>query len=184
MAIGAAWYDREHAGLGAPFPRRWPDRQGFERLEEALQICLRMWSEDDGPFRGMHYQLAETLCRPRSLSRPHPPIVIGGGGERKTLRLVAATPTGPICSVPRQTTLPTSSTCCADTATMLGATTTTSPRSVLYLGGWPLPDGFVEAMSEYAALGADTVVVMARGDEAPCEIEALGAEVIPQLAAL
>ena len=86
LGIGAAWYEREHRGLGVPFP---PMAQRFERLEEAIQICLQMWSDDDGPFDGRHYQLAETLCRPRPVSSPRPRIMIGGGGERKTLRLVA-----------------------------------------------------------------------------------------------
>jgi F420-dependent oxidoreductase-like protein len=86
LGIGAAWYEREHRGLGVPFP---PVAQRFEMLEEALQICLQMWSDDDGPFAGRHHQLAETLCRPAPVSSPRPRIMIGGGGERKTLRLVA-----------------------------------------------------------------------------------------------
>ena len=86
LGIGAAWYDREHLGLGVPFP---PLAERFERLEEAIQICLQMWSDDDGPYAGQHYQLAETLCRPAPVSSPRPRIMIGGGGERKTLRLVA-----------------------------------------------------------------------------------------------
>jgi F420-dependent oxidoreductase-like protein len=86
LGLGAAWYQREHRGLGVPFP---PLRERFEQLEEALQICLQMWSDDNGPFEGKHYQLAETLCSPAPLSSPRPRIMIGGGGERKTLRLVA-----------------------------------------------------------------------------------------------
>ena len=86
LGIGAAWYDREHYGLGVPFP---PTAERFERLEEAIRICLQMWSDDDGPFDGKHYQLAETICRPAPVSTPRPRIMIGGGGERKTLRLVA-----------------------------------------------------------------------------------------------
>ena len=66
-----------------------PVSERFERLEEALQICMQMWSDDDGPFEGRHYQLAETICEPRPISRPRPPVMIGGSGERKTLRLVA-----------------------------------------------------------------------------------------------
>ncbi len=86
LGIGAAWYEREHLGLGVPFP---PVAERFERLEEALQICLQMWSEDNGPYDGTHYRLAETLCSPPPVSSPRPRILIGGGGERKTLRLVA-----------------------------------------------------------------------------------------------
>jgi F420-dependent oxidoreductase-like protein len=86
LGIGAAWYAREHEALGVPFP---PLSERFERLEETLQIVLQMWSPDDGRFDGRHFALAETLNNPAPLSRPHPPIMIGGSGERKTLRLVA-----------------------------------------------------------------------------------------------
>ena len=86
LGIGAAWYEREHRGLGVPFP---PISERFERLEETLQICLQMWSDDNGAYEGAHYQLAETLCSPSPVSSPRPRILIGGSGERKTLRLVA-----------------------------------------------------------------------------------------------
>src|SRR5271168_4988320 len=84
LGLGAAWYDREHAALGIPYP---PLRERFEMLEETLQICGQMWSDNDGPYHGKHYQLAETLCVPQPIRRP--PILIGGDGEKKTLRLVA-----------------------------------------------------------------------------------------------
>jgi F420-dependent oxidoreductase-like protein len=84
FGIGAAWYEREHLALGVPYP---PLRDRFEMLEETLQICQQMWSDNDGPYDGKHYQLAETICEPQPVRRP--PILIGGGGEKKTLRLVA-----------------------------------------------------------------------------------------------
>ena len=86
LGIGAGWYEREHLGLGVPFP---PVSERFERLEETLQIAQQMWSGEVGPYEGKHYQLAETLCQPMPLSTPRPRIMIGGGGEQKTLRLVA-----------------------------------------------------------------------------------------------
>ncbi|HWD55438.1 MAG TPA: LLM class F420-dependent oxidoreductase [Acidimicrobiales bacterium] len=86
LGLGAAWYEREHRGLGVSFP---PLRERYERLEETIKICFQMWSDDNGSFDGVHYQLAETLCSPPPVSTPRPRLLIGGGGERKTLRLVA-----------------------------------------------------------------------------------------------
>jgi F420-dependent oxidoreductase-like protein len=86
LGIGAAWFEREHLGLGVEFP---PLTERFEKLEEAVQIALQMWSDDNGPYKGKHFTLEETICNPQPISRPRPPIMIGGGGEKKTLRLVA-----------------------------------------------------------------------------------------------
>jgi F420-dependent oxidoreductase-like protein len=86
LGIGAGWFEREARGLGIPFP---PPGERLGRVEETLQIAMQMWSDNDGPFNGKYFQLAETLCHPQPLSKPHPPILIGGGGEKKTLQLVA-----------------------------------------------------------------------------------------------
>ncbi len=86
LGIGAAWFEREHLGLGVPFP---PVSERFERLEETLQIADQMWSPENGPYKGKHYTLDETICSPQPLQQPRPRIMVGGGGENKTLRLVA-----------------------------------------------------------------------------------------------
>ncbi len=86
LGIGAGWFEREAKGLGVPFP---PISVRFHLLEEALQIAKQMWSGSTEAYHGQHYRLAETLGRPLPLSRPHPPILVAGGGEKKTLKLVA-----------------------------------------------------------------------------------------------
>src|SRR5262249_34445880 len=82
FGIGAAWNEEEHRGLGVPFPTL---KERFERLEETLQIAHQMWSGDDAPLHGQHYQLERPLNAPQAVQRPHPPILVGGTGEQKTL---------------------------------------------------------------------------------------------------
>jgi F420-dependent oxidoreductase-like protein len=86
LGVGAGWNEAESRGLGVPFP---PLKDRFEQLEETLRICMQMWQGDERPIEGQHYQLARPLNSPQSLSRPHPRILVAGGGEQKTLRLVA-----------------------------------------------------------------------------------------------
>jgi F420-dependent oxidoreductase-like protein len=86
LGIGAAWFGEEHAAFGVPYPST---AERFERLEEAVQVCLQMWRGNESPYVGKHYQLTQPINCPPAVRRPHPPLMIGGDGERKTLKLVA-----------------------------------------------------------------------------------------------
>jgi F420-dependent oxidoreductase-like protein len=181
LGIGAAWYEREHRGLGVPFP---PLAERFERLEETLQICLQMWSDDSGPYDGRYYQLAETICSPPPISAPRPRILVGGSGERKTLRLVARY--ADACNLfaispaeighklevlDRH--------CDAE-----GRDPATVDRTILALGN-PLEDvdKFLTLMEDYSALGVDAVELMPVGDPVAFTTQ-VGERVVPALAAL
>ena len=181
LGIGAAWYQREHEGLGVPFPAV---AERFERLEETLQICLQMWSDDNGPFKGTHYQLAETICEPRPLTAPHPPVLIGGGGERKTLRLVArfADACNLFAADPTEV---------AHKLDILrahcereGRDYDTITKTILAIGD-PFADTarFLTDMGEYARLGVQTVALMPTGDPV-AYTRRVGREVVPALADL
>jgi F420-dependent oxidoreductase-like protein len=183
LGIGAAWYEREHIGLGVRFP---PLGERFERLEEALEICHQMWSDDDGPYDGRHYQLAETICEPRPIQRPRPKILIGGGGERKTLRLVAryADACNLFAREPAIVAhkLDVLSGHCADA----GRDPAAIEKTILSVGGDPLDDvdGFLAGMEEYARLGVELVEVVPRGPDPVAWATKLGEEVVPRLSEL
>lgn len=184
LGIGAAWYEREHVGLGVPFPSIG---ERLERLEETLQICLQMWSDDDGPYEGRYYQLAETLCVPKPLTRPRPPILIGGGGEKKLLKMVAryADASNLIATDFDQVAhkLEVLRRHCDD----LDRNPDDITKTILYVGDALAKrdsDEFLREMSRYATLGISTVMVMPLDNEPVAFVERLGAEVIPSLTAL
>jgi F420-dependent oxidoreductase-like protein len=182
LGIGAAWYEREHVGLGVPF---YPIAERLERLEETLQICLQMWSDNDGPFEGKHYQLAETINVPPPLSQPHPPIMIGGSGERKLLRLVAkyadANNVFPLGVDELQHKLDVLAKHCEevgrDRAEIRNTLTSRiSPDTDI--------DEFVAEMARYAALGFEHVQLGLLGDEPARLVESSIAKLVPRLAEL
>jgi F420-dependent oxidoreductase-like protein len=179
LGIGASWYDREQRGLGVPVV---PVAERFERLEETLRICLQMWSDDNGPFHGRHYQLAETLCVPPPISRPHPPILVGGGGERKTLLLAARY--ADACNV-----FATSPADVAHKLDVLRSHCDAEGRDYDRIRKTVLAvrpaladlDAFVAAAGEYAALGVTEIEVMP--DRHPVEFaEQIAEKVLPRLA--
>ena len=185
LGIGAAWYGREHEGLGVPFP---PLAERFERLEEALRICLQMWDpENNGPFEGKHYRLAETLCVPAPVSTPRPEIMIGGGGEKKTLRLVARY--GDACNL-----FATSPDEVRHKLDVLRGHCETEGRdydairkTVAY-SGEPVNEGDLDAFTQdiagYAGLGIDTVILSPRLGETSGWIESFVAPAVQRLAGL
>jgi len=182
LGIGAAWYEREHLGYGVPFP---PLSERFERLEETLQICHQMWSDDDGPYEGVHYRLAETVCSPKPVSSPRPRILVGGSGEQKTLRLVARYAdacnlfaTGPAEVAHKLQVLERH---CAEADRPPGDIQKTILGMADPLGD---VDAFLASMEEYAVLGVDLVEVMPLVEDPAAWADRLGREVVPRLAEL
>ena len=172
LGIGSAWYEREHRGLGVPFPGQ---RERAERLEETLQICHQMWSDNDGPYNGKHFQLAETICNPRPLTRPRPPILIGGEGEKRTLPLVARY--ADACNLFTHLTvdgvrhkLEVLRRHCEDARCDYA----TIRKTILYAGGPPQnADAFAREMEAYAALGVDLVIVVPFGPDPAAVVRGL-----------
>jgi len=178
LGIGAAWYDREHEGLGVPFPST---SERFERLEETLQIVRQMWAGDQTPYAGTHYRLAEPVNVPPPVQSP-PPIMVGGSGERKTLRLVAEY---------------------ADACNVFGGSPDEVGHKLEVLRGHcdrlgrdfdaiektmigrgdPVadPDGFLASMEQYAALGISMVTLTPVGDDPVAWTTALCERVLPRL---
>jgi F420-dependent oxidoreductase-like protein len=159
LGIGAAWFEREHRGLGVPYP---PVAERFDRLEETLRICAQMWDpNNNGPFEGEHYQLAETLCSPQPIRRP--PVLIGGGGERKTLRLVAQY--GDACNlfVDSPDEVEHKLTVLRSHCDEIGRDYDQIRKTILSHNPLLTPqarDEFVRDMADYAKLGVDAVDVM------------------------
>lgn len=182
LGLGAAWFEREHRGLGVQFP---PIAERFERLEETLRICQQMWDpQNNGPFDGKHYQLAETLCSPQPINRPK--VLIGGGGERKTLRLVAQY--GDACnlfgSAPEDVghKLDVLRRHCDD----VGRDFDDIRITIMANNPRPNPDNrdeFVRQMADYAKLGVHTVIIIPTSGSPAAWIEGM-APVVPQLAEL
>jgi F420-dependent oxidoreductase-like protein len=179
FGIGAAWYEREHLALGVPYP---PVSERFERLEETLQICQQMWSDDEGPYQGKYYQLAETICVPAPLQSPHPPILIGGGGEKKTLRLVAQY--ADACNIfamdPKE--VQRKFDILRGHCDTLGRDYDSIQKTIL---GRVDPAGdvseFLIAMEQYAAMGVTLVEVAPTMPDPAGFVRALGEKVIPSL---
>ncbi len=183
LGIGAGWYEREHRGLGVPFP---PVAERFERLEETLQIVRQMWGPDEGPFEGRHYRLEETLCLPAPLRTP--PVVVGGQGERKTLRLVAkyadacnlfADPEAGPEAVARKLRV------LEEHCEREGRRYDEIRKTILWSAGFdPATEGaaFVEQMKGFADLGVEQVHVMPPDDRPVSFVQHLGRFVVPALA--
>jgi alkanesulfonate monooxygenase SsuD/methylene tetrahydromethanopterin reductase-like flavin-dependent oxidoreductase (luciferase family) len=181
LGIGAAWYGREHAGLGVPFPST---SERFERLEEALQVCRRVWSDDDSPYEGRHYRLAEPVGIPAPLREGGPRVLVGGSGEKKTLRLVAKY--ADACNLfgddPDQI---------RHKLAVLDAHCETEGRDPAevqrtVIGGNPLEDvdGFLRRMEALAALGIDQVWVGPDAADPVGSVTRLVETVLPRLADL
>ena len=171
LGIGAAWFEREHKGLGVPFPAL---KERYERLEETLQICLQMWSDNNGPYAGKHYQLAETINSPAPIQSPRPPILIGGVGEKKTLRLVAKY--ADACNLfsavgvdGAKHKLEVLKKHCENEGTDYDRI----KRTILWVDAWNDVDAWLEQMKQFAAVGIQEVYVMPVAEDPVAMIRSL-----------
>ncbi len=180
FGIGAAWYDREHHGLGVPFPSL---TERFERLEETVQIVTQMWEPGAEPYEGTHYQLAETLCVPAPVSSPRPRIMIGGGGERKTLRMVAqyadaCNLMGSPAEVAHKLDV------LRDHCTRVDRDPNEIEVTVLFRPPTTEADAVLELAGEFAAIGVSTLITPAMGPNPADHLESTFGPIIDQLAAI
>ncbi len=182
LGIGAAWYEREHKGLGVPFPSTG---ERFERLEETLQICHQMWSDDDGPFVGKHYQLAETICNPRPIQKPAPKILVGGSGEQKSLRFVARYADACNLFAPEPSIVRHKLDVLAKHCDTEGRDFDSIQKTILGFQD-PLNDhaAFMSSMEEYAEMGVDVVIVMPTDQEPTAWVEKVTEMCVQKLAEL
>ncbi len=184
LGIGAGDYPEEAEGLGLPYPST---AERYELLEETVQACLRMWAGDKGdqqPFRGKHVQMERSLNVPQSLSRPHPPVLIAGGGERKTLPLVARY--GDACNIPPGPDLPRKlellKRLCDEAGRDYGAIEKTVPFFFDVGEDGAKVGELVGQLRGLASMGAQTVTGWVIGQERIAPIEVMGREVIPAVA--
>ncbi|WP_155056748.1 LLM class F420-dependent oxidoreductase [Streptomyces blattellae] len=179
LGIGAAWYQREHDGLGVPFPST---RERFERLEETLQIVRQMWSGDQTPYAGTHYELKEPVNVPPPVQSP-PPIMVGGGGERKTLRLVAQYADAWNIVGPTPHELAHKLDVLRGHCAAAGTDFDRIEKTLLVMSD-PLADGFVESMAPYADLGISMVIVVPTGPDPVAWTTEVCERVVPRIAEL
>ncbi len=191
LGIGAAWNEEEHRGLGVPYP---PLTERFERLEETLQLARQMWAGDEQPFNGKHYQLARPLNSPQALQRPHPPILIGGSGEKKTLRLVAQY--GDACNLfgapGAESELRRKLDILRGHCEAVGRPYEAIQKTALYQlnvtrdgrDGSVTPQAAVAQLTAMADLGFDEIILSMPNVIEPGLFDLLGSDVVPQVAAL
>ncbi len=180
LGIGAAWYEREHLGLGVPLP---PMAERFERLEEALPVCKQMWSKEQGPYDGKHHQLVETICSPPPIQPGGPRILIGGSGERKTLRLVAQYADACNLFAPDPETVAHKLDVLARHCSDLGRDPATVEKTMI--GQWDSFDpGFLPAMQAYTALGVEQVTLTPMTEDPAGWVTQVCEQVLPRLVEL
>jgi F420-dependent oxidoreductase-like protein len=181
LGVGAGWNEEESRGLGIPFP---PVSERFEHLEDALETCLRMWSDDESPYTGHHVTLERPLNSPQSLSRPHPPIMIGGGGEKKTLRFVAKY--AQACNLFPGPELPHKLDVLREHCEREGRDYDEIEKTVYFVfdpgaDGENVPE-MIESLKKLADLGADTAIGGVRDVHTITPLEIIGRDVIPAVA--